>query len=223
MRSRDISQLDIPPDLALLKGIPTKKIPSVLHCLKARLSCFEPSEILNRPNSNPLTRYLVKGEAIIVCYDKNGVRSILDRLIARSVICSEIAPDLFSNNDVLVIACNSCTTIDFRITDDIESCVCCQKYVGQVRANMIVSLMDVNISLIKRLDALSSRSIRDKLLVFLQEQALVSQSLTFRIPFNRQELADYLYVDRSALCRELGKMQREDIITFRGSCFTLRQ
>lgn len=66
---------------------------------------------------------------------------------------------------------------------------------------------------------MSRRTTREKLLSYLSQQALQRGSRTFEIPYNRQELADYLGVDRSALCSELSKMQRDGLIRYHRSHF----
>ncbi|MDR1677327.1 MAG: helix-turn-helix domain-containing protein, partial [Deltaproteobacteria bacterium] len=65
------------------------------------------------------------------------------------------------------------------------------------------------------------RTIRDKALSYLSEQAKQQKSNLFEIPFNRQELADFLSVERSALSAELSKLQNEGLIKFRKNKFEL--
>ena len=67
----------------------------------------------------------------------------------------------------------------------------------------------------------ASKRIRDRLLSYLSEQALLSGSNRFTIPFSRQQLADYLGTERSALSGELSKMRRDGLIDYRKNSFTL--
>ena len=67
------------------------------------------------------------------------------------------------------------------------------------------------------------KSMRDKLLSYLSEQAMINGSAHFTIPFDRQQLADYLGVDRSALSNELSKMQKDGLISFKKNDFTLHE
>ena len=69
----------------------------------------------------------------------------------------------------------------------------------------------------------SSKTIRGRLLSYLSDQAVRSGSSTFTIPFNRQQLADYLNVDRSAMSNELGKMQRDNLLRVEKNRFQLLQ
>lgn len=79
-----------------------------------------------------------------------------------------------------------------------------------------------NLMLSRKIDHISRRTTREKLLAYLSYHAQAQGSSTFDIPFNRQELADYLSVDRSALSQELGKMKRDGLVDFSRSHFTLR-
>lgn len=78
-----------------------------------------------------------------------------------------------------------------------------------------------NLMLARKIDHLSRRTTREKLLAYLSWQAQVHGSSTFDIPFNRQQLADYLSVDRSALSQELSRMKRAGLVDFTRSHFTL--
>lgn len=95
----------------------------------------------------------------------------------------------------------------------------------QARSQIVQNLMGIlagkNIFLTGRIEHLSKRTLREKVLSYLSEQAACSGCPTFTIPLNRQEMADYLGADRSALSAVLGKLHREGIIRFHKSQFTL--
>lgn len=78
-----------------------------------------------------------------------------------------------------------------------------------------------NLALSQRIFCTTPKTIRGRLLVYLSNQAAKAGSNHFKIPFDRQGLADYLNVDRSALSKELGKMRDEGILTTRKNAFTL--
>lgn len=89
-------------------------------------------------------------------------------------------------------------------------------------SNLINELAHKNLLLFKKIDILSQKSTRKKILAYLTQLSIESQQSTFQIPFNRQELADYLCVDRSALSNELSKLRNEDYIDFKKNKFTLK-
>lgn len=80
-----------------------------------------------------------------------------------------------------------------------------------------------NISLSNRIFCTSSKTIRGRLSAYLSHMSIKTGSATFNIPFNRQQLADYLNLDRSALSNELGKMQKEGLIEFYKNSFKLKK
>jgi CRP-like cAMP-binding protein len=88
--------------------------------------------------------------------------------------------------------------------------------------NLIHDLARKNTMLMQKIEHVTRRTTREKLLSYLSAQARQAKNRTFDIPFNRQELADYLAVDRSALSAELGRMRTEGIIAFRKNHFELR-
>lgn len=82
-------------------------------------------------------------------------------------------------------------------------------HVDRIRANLALISMKMSSDLLDRLSIASMRSTRDKVLAYLTNEAKAQGSAVFDIPYNRQELADALYVERSALSHELGKLQKE--------------
>lgn len=90
-----------------------------------------------------------------------------------------------------------------------------------VLSNLLRFLAEKNIFFTERIRHLSKRSLREKVLSYLSGQSALQNSLSFSIPLNRQELADYLAADRSALSAVLSKLQNEGVLTFHKNHFTL--
>jgi CRP-like cAMP-binding protein len=86
---------------------------------------------------------------------------------------------------------------------------------------MLAILADKNIRLTQKIDHITKKTTREKLLSFLSEYAIRAGSSSFYIPFNRQEMADYLSVDRSAMSNELSKMRDEGMLKFTKNYFEL--
>ena len=109
--------------------------------------------------------------------------------------------------------------IDYRkiITTCSSSC----EFHTRLISNMLQILAAKNISLMQKMEHITKRGTREKLLSYLSEQAVFQKSSTITIPFNRQELADFLSVDRSAMSKELCKMRDEGILEFQKNQFTL--
>ena len=88
--------------------------------------------------------------------------------------------------------------------------------------NLFFAISEKNRSLVRKLDHISRRTTREKLLAYLSEEAKKQNSADITIPFNRQQLADYLSVDRSAMSNELCKMRDDGLLEFERSRFRLR-
>ncbi len=84
-------------------------------------------------------------------------------------------------------------------------------------------MADKNFMLTNKLEAISQRSTRNKIITYLSQQSRVNNSSRFKIPFDRQQLADYLAVDRSALSRELCRLRDEGILYFNKNYFELKK
>ena len=87
--------------------------------------------------------------------------------------------------------------------------------------NLFEILSKENIELIQKIENISQKSIRDKLLTYLSNEAKRNKSNSFEIPFNRQDMADYLNIDRSAMSFELSKLQKEGVLKFEKNKFEL--
>jgi CRP-like cAMP-binding protein len=87
--------------------------------------------------------------------------------------------------------------------------------------NMVKVIAGKNRELMQKVDVVSKRTIREKLLAYLSIQALQQDSRYFEIPLGRGELAEYLCVDRSALSRELVKMKDDGLIDYDRNCFRI--
>ena len=90
-------------------------------------------------------------------------------------------------------------------------------------ANLFEILSKENIDLLRKIENISQKTIRDKLLTYFSNEASKNKSNIFEITFNRQDLADYLNIDRSAMSFELSKMQKDGLITYNKNKFILKE
>ena len=89
--------------------------------------------------------------------------------------------------------------------------------------NLLLLMAELNLFLTQKMEYLTKRTTREKLLAYLSEQARLQQNNKLTIPFNRQQLADFLAVDRSAMSGELSKMQADGLIRYKKNNFELLQ
>ena len=102
-----------------------------------------------------------------------------------------------------------------------HSCTMACQFHHRLIENMVKIIADKNRDLMRKVDVVSKRTIREKLLAYLSIQAQVQNSRYFEIPLGRVELAENLCVDRSALTRELAKMKADGLIDYDKNCFRI--
>lgn len=122
-------------------------------------------------------------------------------------------------NDVLAV--EDCTVIFFDVKRIITVCSSACRFHSMVVQNLFFAISEKNRKLVQKLGYMSRRTTREKLIAYLSEEAKRQNSSEFSIPFNRQQLADFLSVDRSAMSNELCKMRDEGLLEFERSAFKL--
>ena len=196
----------------LFQGIKGEDIASMMDCLSARQEHFSKGEtILSEGDKLQEFAMLIRGSIIVEREDYWGNRSIMQRVEAPDIFGEAYAtpgsePLLYyviaaEDTDVLFLDCNHLLT--------------------RLIQNLFVIIAEKNRRLTGKLRHMSKRTTRDKLLSYLSEVHDRVGSQVFDIPFNRQQLADFLSVDRSALSSELSKMQKEGLIRYNKSTFEL--
>ena len=122
-----------------------------------------------------------------------------------------------------VIAVESSAVFFFDVKRVITTCSSACRFHSMVVQNLFFAISEKNRSLVQKLDYLSRRSTREKLISYLSEEAKKQNSAYITIPFNHQQLADYLSVDRSAMSNELCKMRDDGLLEFEKNRFKLRK
>ena len=122
-----------------------------------------------------------------------------------------------------VVAAEECEILFLNMRQLSSTCSKACSFHNRLIQNLLSISAKKNLGLSSRMMHIAPKGIRDRLLSYLSEQALKNGSSHFLIPFDRQQLADYLGVDRSALSNELSKMQKDGLITYRKNEFTLNE
>ncbi|MDL2280089.1 Crp/Fnr family transcriptional regulator [Desulfovibrio sp. OttesenSCG-928-G11] len=206
----------------LFRGIDESQLDSLLLCLKAAKRRYDKGEFI----------FVAGGEAQSVgIVLSGGVRVLQEDFWGHRAILAHIEPGgLFgealscAEKDALtvsVMASEASEVLLINYPRIVTSCSSACAFHTLLVMNMMRILAEKNVLLTRKIEHLSKRSTREKLLSFLSEQAMLAKNTTIDIPFNRQELADYLCVDRSALSRELGAMQAEGLINYNRNNFEL--
>ena len=122
-------------------------------------------------------------------------------------------------NDVLAV--EDYTVIFFDVKRIITVCSSACRFHSMVVQNLFFAISEKNRKLVQKLGYMTRRTTREKLIAYLSEEAKRQNSSEFSIPFNRQQLADFLSVDRSAMSNELCKMRDDGLLEFERSAFKL--
>lgn len=206
----------------LFSGVGEEDIASLLSCLGARKKEYKKGEYILREGEHISDIFiLVEGKIHIQKDDYWGNRSILS-VISVGEMFGEgyAAPESGALlNDVVAVEDSS--VIFFDVKRILTTCSSACRFHNMIVQNMFFAISDKNRKLVQKLGHMSGRTTRAKLISYLSEEAKRQGSSAFTVPFNRQQLADYLCVDRSAMSNELCKMRDEGMIKFEKSRFGL--
>lgn len=214
-----LSQL---PDNPLFQGIGPQELRSMFSCLSPREARFLKGEYLFLPGE-PLSRIglVLEGAVHLVLEDFWGDRTILEQagpgqLFGEAYACSPGALPAAA-----ALAAQDSRVLLLDVGRVLGVCGNACPFHTRLVRNLVGVLAQRSLSLTKKVELLSRRTTREKLLSYLSAQSRRVGRQDFSIPFNRQQLADYLAVDRSAMSSELSRLQREGVLTVQRNQFTL--
>ncbi|MDO5037513.1 MAG: Crp/Fnr family transcriptional regulator [Tissierellia bacterium] len=207
----------------LFHGTREEELKHMLTCLGAREKTFKKGEVIFRAGSQVHEIGLVEaGSVNIVVNFYWGNSQIFGHIEEGAIFGENYAAipgqELLSD----VVAAEDCQVLFLDMGRILKTCEAGCHFHHRLIFNLLHIAAKKNLKLSSRMTHTAPRSIRARLLSYLSEQAMVHGSTRFAIPFNRQELADYLGVDRSALSNELSKMQKEGLIRFKKNQFSLK-
>ena len=206
----------------LFSGVKENEISAMLNCLQAKLCIFKKGEYVFREGEHiDNITVLVEGKLLIQRDDYWGNRSIVNVIrIGEMFGEAYVAPESGSLlNDVVAEEDSAVIFFDVRRLLTVCSTACC--FHSMVIQNLFFAISEKNRKLVQKIGHMSKRSTRAKLLSYLSEEAKRHNNSHFTIPFTRQQLADFLCVDRSAMSNELCKMRDEGLLQFDKNIFTL--
>ena len=206
----------------LFAGVADEEIGAMLSCLGARLQKYKKGEyVLRQGEHMSFITILVDGELHIQRDDYWGNRAIINHISVGEMFGEAyIAPESGALlNDVVAVEDSAVIFFDVRRIITVCSSAC--RFHSMVVQNLFFAISEKNRKLVQKLGHMSKRSTREKLISYLSEESKRQNSARFAIPFNRQQLADFLSVDRSAMSNELCKMREEGLIEFEKNQFRL--
>ena len=208
----------------LFQGTRPEDAEAMLKCLEAREKQFQKDETIYYVGDRVSELGLVlSGSVLIENDDLWGNRSILDRIGPGQIFAETYACVPGEKLLVTVTAAEKTEVLFLNVGKILRVCTNACSFHARLIRNLLTLSAQKNLNLSRRIFHTSAKSIRGRLLSYLSWQAVKQGSREFDIPFNRQQLADYLGVDRSAVSAELGKMKREGLIQVDRSHFRMEE
>ena len=205
--------LEILKECALFEGIEEGDLFRMLHCLGARVAEFDKKyTILTEGGPAKYVGIVLSGAAQVMQIDYFGNRSILNEVKPGEVFGEAFACAEVQAVPVAVVASEACEVMLIDCSHILHTCENHCAFHQQLIYNLMKDLATKTIMFHQRIEVTSKRTTREKLLTYLHIRSKKLEKSSFDIPFDRQELADYLEVDRSGLSAEISKLRAEGIL-----------
>jgi CRP-like cAMP-binding protein len=212
----------IPGNSILFEDLSLDQIERLITCLDVRQKQYTKGSYLIREGDRiESIGFVLTGSVQVARNDFDGNRIIQavfgpGAVFAETFVCAGI-----QKSPVSVVAIEDATILFIPFSRLLQTCGQSCIYHTRLIHNMVSLLARKNLLLNSKIELASRRTIREKLILYLAGEKKKANTDPFTIPFNRNELADYLCVDRSALSRELSKMRTEGIISYDRNNFSL--
>ncbi|MFI3225828.1 MAG: Crp/Fnr family transcriptional regulator [Clostridia bacterium] len=208
--------------VALFYDISDEDILSLLQCLEAKKVQYLANQVIfSQGEMVELVGIVLSGNIQIIKDDFYGNRNIVSNvgeceLFAEAFVCANVEKMPVSvistvKSEILLINYKKLTTV----------CKSTCGFHSKMVFNMLKILASKNVNITQKIDILSKRTTKDKILSYLYGEFQKNGRKIFEIPLNRQQMADFLFVDRSALSNELAKLKKDGVIDFNKNKFEI--
>jgi len=197
-------------------------IESMLKCLNAIVRTYSKNRILLLMGDDiSSVGIILSGSVLVVKEDEMGNKNILTEvrtgeLFGETVVCAGI-----TKSPVTVETLTGCEVMFIDYKRILRTCSSSCVFHTKLIENMIKVVAEKNIMLTQKVEYLSKSTTREKLILYLSNQSRQNNSKHFIIPFSRNELSDFLCVDRSAMSREISRLRDEGLINFNKNKFEI--
>lgn len=205
-------QTDVLLESALFRGIQSDEAKEMLGCLGAEHRNFDKNDRIFRAGDTVTELGLVlTGSILIQNNDFWGNTTVLDHVIPGQIFAETYA---CTGEPLMVdtVAAEAAEVLFLNVGRVLQTCPQACAHHSKLIRNLLFLSARKNLNLSRKIFHTTSKSIRGRLLSYLSFQSTRCGSRSFTIPFNRQQLADYLNVDRSALSNELSKMKKDGLL-----------
>ena len=204
------------------QGMTEEEILSVLHCVSAVVQRKKKDEYILRVGDSTESMGLVlRGSVLVLQEDLWGHRNIIHRIGPGEYFAEPFAATAGSVLNVSVVADEDSEIMLLNMERFLRTCPHACAHHGRMVRNLVSVMARRVLDLNEKLTHMAKRSTREKLLSYLSAESMRQGKLSFTIPYDRQQLADYLSVERAAMSVELSKLQKEGLLKTNRNHFEL--
>ena len=213
---------DVIKNIPLFNNIDHSELKALLNCLGAEIKTIPKGNIILPAGEKPINVGVVlSGIVHISKEDYDGNRVIITAAVPGEVFAESLCCAHIGKSPVTVFAGEDAAVMLLKFDRILSTCPNSCPFHRKLVENMLNLLANKNLHLQSRMEIIAAKSIRTKVLQYLETLG-IRQGDSIAIPFNREELADYLCVERSALSHELSKMKRDGLIDYKKNIFVLK-
>lgn len=207
---------------SLFQGVEEQDLEAMLNCLGATERKYMKNDIILLAGSKVTSvGILIEGDAQITREDAEGNRAILSELGKADLFAEAYVAAGSVEIPITVIATSDCRIVWIPFHKIVGTCSSACSFHRTLVQNMMRVIAGKNILMNEKMRILSCKTTKEKLLTYLSDYSERVGKTKFKIPFSRNELADFLSVDRSAMSRELGKLRDEGYLNYHKNEFEL--
>ena len=206
----------------LFQGMDSEKAENIIRLLKGKTKEYQKKEmILSEGDEIREIGILLSGEVCKVQYYPDGTEQMMQKLQRSYMVGLEVAVSIKKTSPYTLYALQPSVIYWFPVRYIEEAGVLQETDRISLYQRIVTFLANEDIRKYRKIEILSSRSVREKIEKYLKIQSLRYQSDAFDIDFNREQLASYLGLNRSVMSHELKKMEKEGLLTVRKNHFVL--
>lgn len=207
----------------LFKGTTPDEIGPMLGCLGAYKRTYAKDErVLRVGDITSSIGLVLEGSVLLVKEDVWGRRNILGKMKPGEFFAEPFAASMDTPLSLDVVASEDAVVLMIDVRRILTTCASsCERH-SKVTRNLVSVLAKKALSFSEKIEHMGKRTTREKLLSYLSAESVRQGKLEFDIPYDRQQLADYLCVERAAMSATLSKLKKEALLDFEKSHFVLK-
>ena len=206
----------------LFQGIRKEEFGAMLDCIGYHIGTFQKGEIIAFEGENiKHVGIVLEGAVDMIKEDLWGNKTMLVRMRKDDLFGETFACGEDTLSVVTFVIAEDARILFLPFNRVMRSCTRACRFHHQLIENMVHVIANKNRDLMRKVEVISKRTLREKILAYLSIQSQIQNTRYVEIPLGRIEWAEYLCADRSALTRELAKMKSEGLIDFDRNCFRI--